>query len=152
MVAFAIYLRQRGSSESKPVGTPHHATSVESGVSGGACPVLARRRGLQQESRIADDRQRALRQKIPFRSGAARRVELTRSIPATMRRGRGILIVDDPTEDDEMTRDQYTFTNPAELYADFDPKKQHQPEPGLDAELDPKADLGEETLPRAPAG
>ena len=30
MVAFAIYLRQRGSSESKPVGTPHHATSVES--------------------------------------------------------------------------------------------------------------------------
>jgi len=30
MVAFAIYLRQRGSSESKPVGTPHHTTSVES--------------------------------------------------------------------------------------------------------------------------
>ena len=29
MVAFAIYLRQRGSSESKPVGTPHHTTSVE---------------------------------------------------------------------------------------------------------------------------
>ena len=44
-----------------------------------------------------------------------------------------------------MTRDQYTFTNPAELYADFDPKKQHQPEPGLDAELKPKADLGETT-------
>ncbi|MET0781049.1 MAG: SDR family NAD(P)-dependent oxidoreductase, partial [Microbacterium sp.] len=44
-----------------------------------------------------------------------------------------------------MTRDQYTFTNPAELYADFEPKKQHQPEPGLDAELDPKADLGEKT-------
>jgi NAD(P)-dependent dehydrogenase (short-subunit alcohol dehydrogenase family) len=42
-------------------------------------------------------------------------------------------------------RDQYTFTNPAELYADFDPKKQRQPEPGLDAELQPKADLGEET-------
>lgn len=42
-------------------------------------------------------------------------------------------------------RDQYTFTDPAELYADFDPKKQRQPEPGLDAELQPKADLGEET-------
>ncbi|MFC0195936.1 SDR family oxidoreductase [Microbacterium arthrosphaerae] len=42
-------------------------------------------------------------------------------------------------------RDQYTFTNPAEMYAGFDPKKQHQPEPGLDAELEPRADLGEET-------
>jgi hypothetical protein len=30
MVAFAIYLRQRGSSESKPVGTPHITTSTES--------------------------------------------------------------------------------------------------------------------------
>jgi hypothetical protein len=30
MVAFSIYLRQRGSSESKPVGTPHHSSSVES--------------------------------------------------------------------------------------------------------------------------
>lgn len=30
MVAFTIYLRQRGSSESKPVGMPHSATSVES--------------------------------------------------------------------------------------------------------------------------
>lgn len=30
MVAFSIYLRQRGSSESKPVGTPHGVTSVES--------------------------------------------------------------------------------------------------------------------------
>ncbi|WP_019178859.1 SDR family oxidoreductase [Microbacterium yannicii] len=44
-----------------------------------------------------------------------------------------------------MSRDQYTLTNPAELYADFDPKKQRQPEPGLDAELQPKADLGEDT-------
>ena len=44
-----------------------------------------------------------------------------------------------------MTTDQYTFTNPAELHADFEPKKQHQPEPGLDAELVPKADLGEKT-------
>ena len=30
MVAFSIYLRQRGSSESKPVGTPHHTASIES--------------------------------------------------------------------------------------------------------------------------
>lgn len=44
-----------------------------------------------------------------------------------------------------MTRDQYTFIDPAALYEDFQPKKQHQPEPGLDAELKPKADLGEDT-------
>ena len=30
MVAFSIFLRQRGSSESKPVGTPHHTASIES--------------------------------------------------------------------------------------------------------------------------
>ena len=30
MVAFSIYLRQRGSAESKPVGTPHHVSSTES--------------------------------------------------------------------------------------------------------------------------
>ncbi|WP_168442864.1 site-specific recombinase [Microbacterium sp. PF5] len=30
MVAFAIYLRQRGSAESKPVGTPHHTSASES--------------------------------------------------------------------------------------------------------------------------
>lgn len=30
MIAFSIYLRQRGSSESKPVGMPHHTSSVES--------------------------------------------------------------------------------------------------------------------------
>lgn len=29
MVAFSIFLRQRGSSESKPVGTPHHTAAVE---------------------------------------------------------------------------------------------------------------------------
>ena len=44
-----------------------------------------------------------------------------------------------------MARDQYTFTNPAELYADIEPQKGHQPEPGLDADLTPKADLGEES-------
>ncbi|WP_368844295.1 DUF6766 family protein, partial [Microbacterium sp. B19] len=29
MIAFSIYLRQRGSSESKPVGTPHHTSAAE---------------------------------------------------------------------------------------------------------------------------
>ena len=43
------------------------------------------------------------------------------------------------------SRDQYTFTDPSKLYSEFDPKRQHQPEPGLDAELDPKPDLGEES-------
>lgn len=40
---------------------------------------------------------------------------------------------------------QYTFSDPAKLYADIEPSKQHQPEPGLDAELSPKAALGEDT-------
>ncbi|WP_336660330.1 SDR family oxidoreductase [Leucobacter sp. USHLN153] len=44
-----------------------------------------------------------------------------------------------------MSRDQYTFVNPAELYADIEPQRQHMPEPGLDAKLTPKADLGEES-------
>ena len=44
-----------------------------------------------------------------------------------------------------MTRDQYTFSDPAKLYSDIEPQKQHMPEPGLDARLAPKADLGEET-------
>lgn len=30
MIALSIFLRQRGSSESKPVGVPHHTTSIES--------------------------------------------------------------------------------------------------------------------------
>lgn len=30
MVAFSIYLRQRGSAESKPVGVPHHVSAAES--------------------------------------------------------------------------------------------------------------------------
>ena len=41
--------------------------------------------------------------------------------------------------------DQYTFRNPVTAYEKISPPKQHQPEPGLDAELAPKADLGEET-------
>jgi len=44
-----------------------------------------------------------------------------------------------------MSRDQYTFVNPAELYSDIEPEKQKMAEPGLDADLTPKADLGEET-------
>ncbi|WP_053351316.1 SDR family oxidoreductase [Leucobacter musarum] len=44
-----------------------------------------------------------------------------------------------------MSRDQYTFVNPAELYADIKPQRQHLAEPGLDADLTPKADLGEES-------
>ncbi|MDD7961593.1 SDR family oxidoreductase [Microbacterium thalli] len=44
-----------------------------------------------------------------------------------------------------MSRDQYTFVNPAELYSDIEPEKQHMAEPGLDADLTPKADLGEES-------
>jgi len=44
-----------------------------------------------------------------------------------------------------MTRDQFTFTDPAALYADIQPERQHMAEPGLDAELTPKADLGEES-------
>jgi NADP-dependent 3-hydroxy acid dehydrogenase YdfG len=41
--------------------------------------------------------------------------------------------------------DQYTFKNPVTAYEHIEPPKQHQPEPGLDAELQPKADLGEDT-------
>ncbi|MFB4352631.1 SDR family oxidoreductase [Microbacterium sp. LS_15] len=44
-----------------------------------------------------------------------------------------------------MSRDQYTFVNPAELYSDIEPQKQQMSEPGLDADLTPKADLGEES-------
>lgn len=41
--------------------------------------------------------------------------------------------------------DQYTFKNPVTAYEHIEPPKQHQPEPGLDAKLTPKADLGEDT-------
>ena len=44
-----------------------------------------------------------------------------------------------------MSRDQYTFTNPVELYSEIEPQKGHQQEPGLDADLTPTADLGEDT-------
>ena len=44
-----------------------------------------------------------------------------------------------------MAQDQYTLTDPSKLYSDIQPKKQHQSEPGLDAEMTPDADHGEKT-------
>src|SRR6478735_1078961 len=41
--------------------------------------------------------------------------------------------------------DQYTFRNPVTAYEQIEPPEQSQPEPGLDAKLTPKADLGEDT-------
>ncbi len=41
--------------------------------------------------------------------------------------------------------DQYTFKNPVTAYEHISPPEQSQPEPGLDAKLTPKADLGEDT-------
>lgn len=40
------------------------------------------------------------------------------------------------------TTDQLTFQNPVTRYPKIEPPEQHQPEPGLDARLAPKADLG----------
>ncbi len=44
-----------------------------------------------------------------------------------------------------MSKDQYTLTDPVALYSDIEPEKQRQREPGLDADLRPRADLGEDT-------
>ncbi|MFP7761594.1 glucose 1-dehydrogenase [Marisediminicola sp. LYQ85] len=44
-----------------------------------------------------------------------------------------------------MATDQYAFTNPAEMYSDFEPSAQYQEGAGLDANLRDKADLGEDT-------
>lgn len=41
------------------------------------------------------------------------------------------------------TTDQLTFQNPVTRFERIAPPRQHQPEPGLDAKLDPRADLGE---------
>ncbi|WP_129662358.1 SDR family oxidoreductase [Rothia uropygialis] len=41
--------------------------------------------------------------------------------------------------------DQLDFQNPVTRFPTIEPPKQHQPEPGLDAELTPRADRGEET-------
>ena len=44
-----------------------------------------------------------------------------------------------------MPTDQYTLSDPTKLYADIDTKQQTHPSPGLDAKLQDKADLGENT-------
>jgi NAD(P)-dependent dehydrogenase (short-subunit alcohol dehydrogenase family) len=44
-----------------------------------------------------------------------------------------------------MSFDQLTFDNPAERYAHIRPKAQEQPFPGLDRDLEPQADHGEES-------
>ena len=44
-----------------------------------------------------------------------------------------------------MATDQYTMTDPTKLYADIETKKQVQPSPGLDAKLQDRANLGEDT-------
>ena len=41
--------------------------------------------------------------------------------------------------------DQLTFTNPVTRFPEITPPKQDQPEPGLDAELIPGTDRGEES-------
>lgn len=41
--------------------------------------------------------------------------------------------------------DQYTFRYPVTAYEHIEPPKQHQPEPGLDTEPEPKADLGDDS-------
>lgn len=43
------------------------------------------------------------------------------------------------------TTDQLTFTDPVTRFPDITPPKQHQPEPGLDAELIPGTDRGEQS-------
>ncbi|NYF16916.1 hypothetical protein HDC37_001741 [Microbacterium sp. AK009] len=43
------------------------------------------------------------------------------------------------------TRDQYTFDDPVKRYARVEPPVQHQPEPGVQARMQPVPDLGEET-------
>jgi len=44
-----------------------------------------------------------------------------------------------------MTRDQYTFDNPAERYPNIHPPVQQQDEPGLQSLMEPVPDLGEDT-------
>ncbi|TQK20704.1 hypothetical protein FBY40_3244 [Microbacterium sp. SLBN-154] len=43
------------------------------------------------------------------------------------------------------TRDQYTFDDPVKRYSRVEPPLQHQPEPGVQARMQPVPDLGEET-------
>lgn len=44
-----------------------------------------------------------------------------------------------------MSRDQYTFTNPVDQYGRVEPPVQHQPVPGIQAQMTPVPDLGEAT-------
>jgi hypothetical protein len=44
-----------------------------------------------------------------------------------------------------MPNDQYTLSDPTQLYSDIDTTAQSQSGPGLDADLKNKADLGEDT-------
>jgi hypothetical protein len=44
-----------------------------------------------------------------------------------------------------VSTDQLTFTDPVTRFPDISPPKQHQPEPGLDAELIPGTDRGEQS-------
>jgi len=44
-----------------------------------------------------------------------------------------------------MSDDQYTFTNPADKFSDIETKAKPQEAPGLDAKLDDRADLGEDS-------
>lgn len=44
-----------------------------------------------------------------------------------------------------MGQDQYTFQDPVKRYPSIEPPKQDQPEPGLDKELEPQTDRGEDT-------
>lgn len=44
-----------------------------------------------------------------------------------------------------MSNDQYTFQNPVSRYPSISPPKQDQPEPGLDRDLQPRTDRGEES-------
>ena len=44
-----------------------------------------------------------------------------------------------------MTNDQYTFDNPVTRYEQLSPPEQQQPEPGLDRDLQPLADHGEQS-------
>jgi len=44
-----------------------------------------------------------------------------------------------------MTRDQYTFDDPRTRYPAISPEVQQQPEPGLQSQMDPVPDLGEDT-------
>ena len=49
------------------------------------------------------------------------------------------------------SNDQLTFTDPVTRFPDITPPKQDQPEPGLDAELIPGTDRGEDSYRRTPA-